>query len=156
MAPRSTLPPLPFGGRCQCGAVSYRITAPPLAFYLCHCTECQKQSASAFGESLQLATDGAHFSGILQRFTRRADSGRDLDCYFCPSCGTRVYHRNPGAETLTVKAGTLDDRSWLVPAGHIWARSRQPWVRFGADELVFEKGAQKGALRARWRAMTDA
>jgi hypothetical protein len=39
-------------GRCQCGAV--RFTTPlaqPLKVFVCHCLECRRQSASAFGVS---------------------------------------------------------------------------------------------------------
>jgi hypothetical protein len=39
-------------GGCQCGAVRYEVSREPLALYVCHCRECQKQSASAFGMSL--------------------------------------------------------------------------------------------------------
>jgi hypothetical protein len=38
----------PQPGGCQCGAIRYEITGPPAAVYACHCTECQKQSGSAF------------------------------------------------------------------------------------------------------------
>ena len=41
-------------GGCQCGDVRYEITGDPLALYICHCRECQKQSASAFGMSLEV------------------------------------------------------------------------------------------------------
>lgn len=43
---------LPFGGRCLCGAVQYRVTEPPIMFYACHCTDCQKRSGSAFNLSM--------------------------------------------------------------------------------------------------------
>lgn len=35
-------------GQCQCGAIRYESTGESLALYVCHCLECQKQSASAF------------------------------------------------------------------------------------------------------------
>ena len=38
----------PQSGGCQCGSVRYEITGPPTVVYACHCTECQKQSGSAF------------------------------------------------------------------------------------------------------------
>ena len=43
---------LPLIGRCQCKGVVYKITSTPLAVYACHCTECQRQSGSAFSLSL--------------------------------------------------------------------------------------------------------
>jgi hypothetical protein len=37
---------------CQCGAVSFRTPLPkPLALYICHCSECRRQTSSAFGTS---------------------------------------------------------------------------------------------------------
>src|SRR5271167_4851648 len=39
-------------GGCQCGAVRFQIAANRLVAYACHCLECQKQSASAFGISV--------------------------------------------------------------------------------------------------------
>jgi hypothetical protein len=44
----------------------------------------------------------------------------------------------PGA--LIIKAGTLDDGSWLKPNTHIWADSAQPWVRIEPDAKTFPKG----------------
>jgi hypothetical protein len=35
-------------GGCVCGAVRYRLTAPPLIVHACHCRDCQKQTGSAF------------------------------------------------------------------------------------------------------------
>jgi len=150
------VPPLPLTGRCQCGALSYEIRGLPLTFYFCHCTECQKQSASAFGESLQTNVADVVFSGERAHYSRLTDSGRTLVGAFCPNCGTRMSHHSPGEPAMSIKAGTLDDRSWLKPAGHIWTRSRQPWVVFGPGELVFETRAEKGVLSARWREMTGA
>lgn len=38
--------------RCQCGSVSFKTPLPePLALYICHCSECRRQTGSAFGAS---------------------------------------------------------------------------------------------------------
>lgn len=38
--------------RCQCGSITFKTPLPePLALYICHCTECRKQTGSAFGTS---------------------------------------------------------------------------------------------------------
>jgi hypothetical protein len=39
-------------GGCQCGRVRYRVEGEPLTLGICHCTECQRQSGSAFGMSM--------------------------------------------------------------------------------------------------------
>ncbi len=150
------LPPLPLTGGCQCGAVRYALAGPPVVFYICHCTECQTQSASAFGESFRIRGADLTVTGEVKTFTRDATSGSAVACDFCPDCGTRLFHRRTAyTETLNLKAGTLDDTSWLKPAGHIWISSKQPWVKLPDDALVYERQPRDkdAALIARWQEM---
>ena len=110
-------------GGCQCGAVRYEVSGEPIALYVCHCRECQKQSASAFGLSLEVARADLRLTrGAPRRWTRMTDSGRRLACLFCPDCGTRLWHQaaDRAAATLTVKAGSLDEPVDLSAAVHIW------------------------------------
>ena len=72
---------------------------------------------------------GVVIEGELKLFERSSDSGRALLCYFCPECGTRIYHQPSYAEGIVnIRAGTLDDTSWLAPHMHAWVSSKQPWV----------------------------
>lgn len=128
------LPSLPLKGGCQCGAVRYRIGAAPQTFYCCHCRECQRQSASAFGQSVWVAREAFACEGTLACTTRRADSGAVREGWFCPACGVRIFHAGPASPEVVVRGGTLDDTRWLVPAGHIWTASRQPWLSIPSDE----------------------
>lgn len=154
---KSAIPGLPIAGGCQCGKIRYRILARPVIFYLCHCTECQRHTSSAFGESLAVDRAGLEVSGSPSLTTRLAESGNRREGYFCPDCGVRIFHGSRGSRRVTVKAGTLDDTGWLVPAGHIWTRSRQPFIRFGENELCYEREPDDGyaALADRWRRMTS-
>ena len=116
-------------GGCQCGSVRYRFEAEPLGLAVCHCTECQRQSGSAFGMSLAVPSDSFRLlRGELKTFTVPCDSGRTKHCAFCPSCGTRIYHRTIEA-VLSIKPGTLDDTTWLSPAAHYWTKRKQPWLQ---------------------------
>ena len=150
-----TLPPLPITGGCQCGAVRYRITGRPIVFYLCHCTECQRHTSSAFGESLRLRREDLTVDGDMACFTRISESGKRREGYFCPECGVRIVHGTAGTEQINIKAGTLDDTSWLVPAGHIWTASKQKFMAIGIDELCWERQPDDdyGSLKARWKEM---
>ena len=108
-------------GGCQCGAARYTVSAEPLELYVCHCRECRRQSASAFG--ISVIVPAAAFElvcGDLAVWTRPTDGGRTLDCAFCPRCGTRLWHTNPGSATTSVKGGTLDAPPDLTGAVHIW------------------------------------
>ncbi len=149
------LPEFPIQGGCQCGAVRYTLRAPPVVFYICHCSECQTQSSSGFGESMRVRKADLEISGALHQYERPSASGGVVG-EFCPNCGTRLFHgRGAYKDTLNIKAGTLDDTSWLRPAGHIWTQSKQPWVKIGANELAYARQPEDGyaALTARWNEM---
>ena len=114
-------------GGCQCGAVRYAVTGEPGPLYACHCRECRKQSASAFGLSLIVARSAFRLTaGEVRTWSRTTDSGNALDCRFCPICGTRVWHQSPGGDTVSVKAGSLDRPVDLGTAQHIWVSRKLP------------------------------
>ena len=114
-------------GQCQCGAVRYRVHGEVLTVFACHCRECQRQSASAFGMALWLrAAQLTLLQGTVQRWQRATPSGRVMDCDFCPQCGTRLFHRTSGnGDVLSIKPGTLDDAPAWRPVAHIWTASAQ-------------------------------
>jgi hypothetical protein len=125
-------------GGCQCGRVRYRLEGEPLGLAVCHCRECQRQSASAFGMSLAVRSDSFRLlSGELKTFSVACDSGRTKRCAFCPECGSRIHHATNDA-FLSIKAGTLDDTSWLAPREHYWTKRKQPWVVIPADSKCVE------------------
>lgn len=115
-------------GGCQCGAVRYESAGDPLALYVCHCRECRKQSASAFGMSFIVPRAGfCVTSGMPHFWVRRADSGRDVTCAFCPDCGSRLWHERSGVtDTVTIKAGSLDQPIDFATAIHIWTSRKLP------------------------------
>lgn len=146
-------------GRCQCGAVRYRLTSEPLTLFACHCTDCQRQSSSAFGMALWMRrADVELLSGELKEWVRELPSGRRMACRFCPDCGTRLFHQVLGQEeAMSIKPGTLEDTRWLRPAGHIWTASRQPWVRLDEDSLQYPGNPDSfEALLAAWHAESAA
>jgi hypothetical protein len=109
-------------GRCQCGAVRYEISGDRLSLYVCHCRECQKQSASAFGISVIFPRPGFRVTqGTPKWWSRPTDSGHTLECAFCADCGSRLWHQGEYfAEKIVVKGGSLDEPVDLQSAMHIW------------------------------------
>ena len=125
-------------GGCQCGTVRYSLSGEIHALNVCHCRDCQTQSGSAFGMSLVIEPAAFQIeSGSLQAFVTTADSGRQKTCAFCPQCGVRIY--NATSALMSIKAGTLDDTSWLRPDAHYWVTRRQPWLTLPKDVPVFEE-----------------
>ncbi len=121
---------LPLAGGCQCGAVRYELKSHPNRTYVCHCTECRKQSASAFGITLNVNRDAFFLlKGTTSIWSRETDSGNSLDCHFCPVCGTRVWHESgPDTETVSIKGGSLDAGPDLSAGIHIWTSRKLPDV----------------------------
>ncbi|WP_180899996.1 GFA family protein [Martelella soudanensis] len=122
------MPALPLEGGCQCGALRYRVSGMPLTFYLCHCRNCQRQSGSAFGESLMLRCEDLTIDGAQEVRWTAGGSGVPVRQTFCGRCGGRLSHQREKSPVLVVKPGTLDDPSWLVPVAEIFTASRQPWL----------------------------
>jgi hypothetical protein len=130
---------LPQTGGCQCGKIRYRITEEPLLVYTCHCTDCQRLTSSAFSMGVVVPEPAFRLSGIEPRQLRRiADSGRINTRLVCPECGTWICGM-PRDGVHRVRAGTLDDTSWVRPTRHIWASRKQPWITFAEGDEVFEK-----------------
>ncbi|HEX7479315.1 MAG TPA: GFA family protein [Polyangiales bacterium] len=133
--------PAAFEGGCLCGALRYRCEGEPLTLYTCHCTDCQRQTGSAFGMSLMILRDKLQLlRGTPQTFTKRfADDGREKYAKFCGECGARVWVEfSQAPQVANIKPGTLDDTTWLEPIGQIWTRSAQPWVNIPTGPLCFE------------------
>ncbi len=126
-------------GGCQCGALRYRVRGQPRALFVCHCRECRKQSASAFGISVQVARKDLELvRGRPAVWARPADSGAEVRCLFCTVCGSRIWHENsPGSETVTLKGGSLDEPPDLTQAVHIWTSRKLPGVTIPPDARSF-------------------
>ena len=126
-------------GSCQCGRVAYAVTGITGPLYCCHCTECRKQSASAFGMSLAARREDLRLQrGTPRMWSRKAASGRTLYCMFCGDCGSRLWHEND-AGSLSIKAGSLDDPVDASRAIHIWTRSRLPGIAIPPQARQYEQ-----------------
>jgi hypothetical protein len=143
-------------GGCQCGSIRYELVGTPQMLYACHCTDCQRQSSSAFGMSLRMNPREIDFSKSkqqLQTWDTRGEDGSIKRCAFCPDCGTRIMHSSDDPdETVSIKAGSLDDTSQLQPVAHIWLRSAQPWVQIDREryQCFTEEPDNEAALRVQW------
>ena len=139
---------------CQCGQIAFTTpSAAPLNVYHCHCTECRKQSSSAYGTSAVFPAAGlfplsADLASRLGVWTRPANDGRSMDCYFCKGCGVRVMHRLREADgtekdTVIVKGGLVKGLSW-EGAPHIYTRSAVVEVPEGVERWEAGFGEGRG------------
>ncbi len=117
-------------GGCLCGNIRYTGVTEPLATVLCHCINCQKQSGGAYSLNLVMPKGSLDIQGELTTYVDTGDSGKPLDRNFCGRCGSVITSEPSVMANITVlKAGTLDDTSWVRPAMEIYCDSAQPWTR---------------------------
>ena len=126
-------------GSCQCGGVRYAVPREPLVLYICHCSECRKQSASAFGVSFTVARDALRLlKGSPRYWSRITASGHTLACAFCPDCGSRLWHQSSGhPDAINIKGGSLDQPLDLSGAVHLWTSSKLRGVVIPPGAIVF-------------------
>jgi len=149
-------PTLPMTGGCACGRVRYEISSFPLLLYTCNCTDCQTRSGSAFALNMPVAASGFRIvQGEPKAWRHVSPKGVPVISWFCGDCGARLYGERDGrAEIVNVRAGTLDDTSWLVPVAHFFTRSTsaQSWVQPVEAASCFETQPDGwGELTTAWR-----
>jgi hypothetical protein len=130
-------------GACLCGSIRYAFEAAPLATAVCHCKACQRQTGSSFSSVVCLAEDDLILSNrdTLRTFHGTADSGLPVQRNFCGACGSPIYSTiaaRPGLAFL--KAGTLDDTTWLAPTTHLWCETKQNWVDIPDEVTSLARG----------------
>jgi len=134
-------------GGCLCGAVRYESEAEPVLTALCHCRDCQKQTSSAFSVLVALPKGSLRTEGraLASVETVGEDTGLPTTRRFCSGCGSAIVSdvgATPDLEWL--KAGTLDDASWLRPQMHMWSSRAQPWVVLDEDIPAYERNPPLG------------
>ena len=117
-------------GGCLCGNIRYKSEADPLVTVLCNCINCQKLSGGAYSLNVVLPKGSLDIQGDMTTYVDTGDSGQTLDRNFCARCGSAISSEPSAMDTITVlKAGTLDDTSWVRPVMEIYCDSAQQWTR---------------------------
>jgi len=130
---------LPLTGGCHCGAVRYELSAPPLLTYVCHCTDCQRQTGTAFAMSMPAPRAAFRVThGDPAHYRRQRANGSTASARFCGDCGTRLFG-DSHPEMVILRPGALDDPSWVKPVAQMWTRSAHAWACLD-DILTYEQG----------------
>ena len=119
------------GGGCLCGAIRFTIDRSAIAGQShCHCRDCQQATGSAFATFCFVPDAGFRTeSGEAKGYSVPGSSGAGVNRFFCGECGSQLWSEvgvMPGVKC--VKAGALDDASWMEPQSAFWCDTAQPWV----------------------------
>ena len=130
-------------GACHCGYITIEAEADPEKTTICHCSDCQTGTGSAFRVSVPVEGAALRMSGQPTTYLKTtAESGNPRAQAFCPRCGTPIYSTSPGEgqqASYMLRVGILRQRKDFVPRRQIWFRSAQPWVTELAQIQKIEK-----------------
>ena len=104
----------PFTGGCACGAIRYECSAEPMMSL--NCTVVGVPAAKV-----------QFTQGSPQYYETTGERGTSVRHGFCPTCSSPLVAL-PSAypAMMSLRAGSLDDPSWVRPAAAIWTASAQP------------------------------
>lgn len=131
-------------GGCLCGAVRYETEADPVHTAICHCRNCQKQSGSALSIIVGFPAGSLTTRGeSLTAYKDTGVSGKPVLRYFCNLCGSPLITRAEfSSDVEFIKAGTLDDPSWLKPEAAYWGDREQAWLKVPAQWPTFAQNPE--------------
>ena len=116
-------------GACHCGSISFTADIDPARVMVCHCTDCQVLSGSAFRMAIATPIDTLVIHGQPKSYVKVAESGNRRAQLFCPECGTPLLAMAPeNATAVFIRLGCVTQRAQLKPAVQIWQRSSLPWL----------------------------
>ena len=119
-----------FAGHCLCGNVSFEGSVSETAAIAvhCHCKDCQRATGSGFATVIAIPEEDLNIRGTYASHRVSGESGGAVDREFCPKCGSPMFtsaELSPGLRFI--KAGVINDSSWLNPVMACWTDSREDW-----------------------------
>jgi hypothetical protein len=134
-------------GKCECGAVRYRVADAFQYAMNCHCSRCRAATGSAFKafagierEKLEV-TDGAN--NLLVFGEEESNHTR------CGICGSLLFSVVRDGAYVHVAIGSLVDAPSVRPTSHIFVGSKAPWFEITDDLPQFDDYPTQHALTER-------
>ncbi|MFT4564322.1 MAG: hypothetical protein ACI9BW_004085 [Gammaproteobacteria bacterium] len=118
-------------GKCHCGDIEFEAEIDPARVVICHCTDCQVLSGTAFRTVVFADGDTLTFKkGEPKIYVKTAQSGNPRAQGFCGNCGSAIYATSvgDGPKVYGLRAGSLSQRESLVPGKQVWSQSALSWV----------------------------
>ncbi|MBM3343775.1 MAG: GFA family protein [Betaproteobacteria bacterium] len=118
-------------GGCHCGNITYEAQVDPARVSICHCTDCQQLTGTAYRVNVRVrAQDLVLRGGAPKVYVKTAESGNKRAHAFCPECGTPLYSTSiePNPQSYGLRVGTIRQRAQLPPQAMGWCCSAMPWT----------------------------
>src|SRR5262245_55957403 len=97
----------PQEGGCLCGAVRFRLDAPPIRVGWCHCRSCRKHTGAPAAAFADCAAAYVTFTAGVPKFFASSPKVRRG---FCATCGSTLsYQHDDNAVEIHLHVGAFDN-----------------------------------------------
>jgi hypothetical protein len=130
-------------GSCHCGAIQYEAEIDIHAAMICHCTDCQTLSSTAFRVNAPASAEDFKLTkGTPKEYVKIGESGRPRAQGFCSNCGTQIYATSAEGDRsiFMLRVGAMKERSLVIPKIQSWNQSALKWIRNLQTIPTQEKG----------------
>jgi len=116
-------------GGCLCGAVNYNFNeSSVISAHHCHCKDCQKSTGSGKATIVMIPENALQMKGEIKIYTVTGTDGSHVTRGFCESCGSPLISYIEEMQGIRlIKAGSLDDSSWLKIDSNFWSSTAREW-----------------------------
>lgn len=116
-------------GGCLCGHIRYEFNRNDVVSAgHCHCKDCQKITGSGKATIIFIPTKNLKINEEYKIYSVIGSDGTNVHRGFCPNCGSPVISYVSEQPNLRfIKAGSLDDSSWVKIASSFWTDSACNW-----------------------------
>lgn len=130
-------------GGCHCGAIAYEAEIDPEMVGICHCSDCQTLSGTAFRTVTFASEENFRLTrGEPKVYVKTAESGNKRAQAFCAECGSPIYATSvgEGPKAYGIRLGTARQRNELPPRRQVWHGSAVAWLPELEGLVTKEKG----------------
>jgi hypothetical protein len=108
--------PRPITGHCLCGGVTYSVDADPVWQGVCYCSNCQRQTATAFSVIVGVPIKALLVEGdTLASFSTPSEGYQSTtERRFCSGCGSPIFSTIESTPDLAFLKGRDTRRSILA------------------------------------------
>ena len=133
-------PEQPLTGRCNCGAVTFAVTAPFEEAGYCHCKRCQRRTGSMWSVNAAVPAGGFEITAGREK-VRSWAAPNGWPKAFCSECGSHLYSGGEEVGAFGVRLGALDGDPGIRPSYRQWLESSPDWYEVPDDGLErFRRG----------------
>jgi hypothetical protein len=128
-------------GGCLCGNIKYKFNREDVVSAgHCHCKDCQKITGSGKATIVFVPTKSLKIDNNYKVYSVIGHDGTNVHRGFCSNCGSPVIsYVTEQPDLRFIKAGSLDDSSWINIESSFWSISANKWDPVNENIPCFEQ-----------------